>query len=292
MRKILAVCTTAFLAVGLALVGASPAAATGNHEGESKKVFVCKYVGKPGVDERLQIGNNPISVSVNSIKGPVFTGAEFADAHSESIVISWDNTKGGGQEGEPSISDCPAPVGPPVVPEPPKVPAKPEVTVKVETLHDLICEVQRVNVVTRTTTTDWKLVGNAWVEDIRTVEIIQAREATVEECPVTEPPAGEEPPIEEKPDEEIEPPVVVEPPIEEPPVVVAPPFEVPAVPTVVEPVVESPALVEPVKASSTVERLPETGGNTTGTLYGVGAAFLLLLAGAAALLFKRREATE
>ena len=31
------------------------------------KVFVCKYVGTPGVNERLQTGDNPIDVSINSI---------------------------------------------------------------------------------------------------------------------------------------------------------------------------------------------------------------------------------
>ena len=30
------------------------------------KVFVCKYVGTPGVNERLQTGGNPIDVSINT----------------------------------------------------------------------------------------------------------------------------------------------------------------------------------------------------------------------------------
>ena len=71
-----------------------------------KKVFVCKYVGKPGVDERLQTGNNPISVSVNSIRGPIVIGAFFADAQGRSVVIAFDV----GQP-EPSLDKCPPPDG-------------------------------------------------------------------------------------------------------------------------------------------------------------------------------------
>ncbi len=67
-----------------------------------KKVFVCKYVGTPGIDERLQTGNNPISVSVNSIAGPVVVGAYFNDAQGRSFVLAFDE----GQQ-EPSVDDCP-----------------------------------------------------------------------------------------------------------------------------------------------------------------------------------------
>lgn len=71
----------------------------------SNKVFVCKYVGTPGTDERLQTGDNPISVSVNAIPvDPVYIGAEFADKHGKSVVIAWDE----GQP-EPSVDECPAP---------------------------------------------------------------------------------------------------------------------------------------------------------------------------------------
>ncbi|MGH7218505.1 MAG: hypothetical protein ACREGE_03645 [Candidatus Microsaccharimonas sp.] len=73
-----------------------------------KKVFVCKYVGTPGADERLQTGNNPISVSVNTLKG--FPGTfpwAFPDAHGRSIAIAYDV----GQP-EPSVSECPQPEGP------------------------------------------------------------------------------------------------------------------------------------------------------------------------------------
>lgn len=75
---------------------------------QPKKVFVCKYVGTPGVNERLQTGNNPISVSVNSLKG--FPGTfpwAFADAQGRSVAITYDT----GQP-EPSVADCPQPEKP------------------------------------------------------------------------------------------------------------------------------------------------------------------------------------
>ena len=75
---------------------------------DARKVFVCKYVGTPGVDERLQTGDNPISVSVNAIPNPpgpnVQIGDEFADAQGRSVVIAFDV----GQP-EPDVSECPPP---------------------------------------------------------------------------------------------------------------------------------------------------------------------------------------
>lgn len=60
-----------------------------------KKVWVCKYVGTPGVDERLKEGKQPISVSVNAIPNPpgpnVQIGDEFADAQGRSIVVGFDD---------------------------------------------------------------------------------------------------------------------------------------------------------------------------------------------------------
>ena len=93
----------------------------------AKKVFVCKYVGTPGVDERLQTGDNPISVSVNAIPGwngtiPSF----FADQHGRSYVLAYDT----GQKPEPSVADCAAPAPTVVIPKPPVVkdPARPRTT--------------------------------------------------------------------------------------------------------------------------------------------------------------------
>src|SRR4051794_6500823 len=57
----------------VSLAGATlilPSAALAGSDGSdlsSHKVFVCKYVGTPGVNERLQTGNNPISVDLHSI---------------------------------------------------------------------------------------------------------------------------------------------------------------------------------------------------------------------------------
>jgi hypothetical protein len=62
------------------------------------------------VNERLQTGNNPISVDIASIKDfdgdNIFdaVGLHFADAQGQSIVIAVDT----GQD-EPSIDDCPPP---------------------------------------------------------------------------------------------------------------------------------------------------------------------------------------
>lgn len=71
------------------------------------KVFVCKYVGTPGVDERLQTGQNPINVSQNSIKDFQGVGSYFNDAHGRSYVLAIDV----GQD-EPSVDQCPAPETP------------------------------------------------------------------------------------------------------------------------------------------------------------------------------------
>lgn len=80
---------------GFAAIGTS---ATAESQG---KVFVCKYVGTPGVNETLQTGDNPISVSVNAIpiydaNDPNFdsaadlVGEEFADAQGRSLIIAED----------------------------------------------------------------------------------------------------------------------------------------------------------------------------------------------------------
>jgi hypothetical protein len=68
------------------------------------KFFVCKYTGTPGVDEVLQTGQNPISVSKNAIpQDPVVVGSFFADAQGRSFVLAEDV----GQP-KPPASDCPS----------------------------------------------------------------------------------------------------------------------------------------------------------------------------------------
>lgn len=116
-------------ALGLATTGtimiASVSQGAQQKNDTPKKVFVCKYVGKPGVDERLQTGQNPIQVSVNAIKGPgpVQPGYEFADRHGRSLVIAFVTDKK--NEPEP---ECPVPTPPKTTPPgkttPPDTPGK------------------------------------------------------------------------------------------------------------------------------------------------------------------------
>jgi hypothetical protein len=103
----------------LALAALAPSAGPTLAAGE--KWFVCKYVGTPGVDEILQTGQNPISVSENAIPlDPVVAGVYFQDSQGRSYVLVEDT----GQP-EPPASQCPpvtAPTPPPT-PTPTPVPA-------------------------------------------------------------------------------------------------------------------------------------------------------------------------
>jgi hypothetical protein len=76
------------------------------------KVWVCKYVGTPGDDERLKEGKNPIEVSANSAdkpkNGEVVVGDQFADAQGRSVVVQID----GDDPGEEICSPTPPPVVP------------------------------------------------------------------------------------------------------------------------------------------------------------------------------------
>ncbi len=98
-----------FVAVlGAALAAPSASAAP------ASKVYVCKYVGKPGVDERLQTGQNPILVSANATSGAQ-VGQTFNDKQGLSLVLAVDT---GGTA--PTAADCmpatqlPKPVNPPL----------------------------------------------------------------------------------------------------------------------------------------------------------------------------------
>lgn len=110
--RLLAAATAVFLMLGMSVAGAGTAAATPPST-NGVKVFVCKYVDTPGVDERLQTGQNPISVSVNAIPNYQGIGSYFADAQGRSYVLAEDTRTGGGQTGEPDVSECPAPQGGP-----------------------------------------------------------------------------------------------------------------------------------------------------------------------------------
>ena len=68
------------------------------------KVWVCKYVGTPGVDETLKQGNDGlISVNTNAIKEFAGIGSYFNDAQNRSFVVAWDNN-----DNKPPVSMCPA----------------------------------------------------------------------------------------------------------------------------------------------------------------------------------------
>ncbi|MGZ4495186.1 MAG: hypothetical protein ACXVWU_10835 [Nocardioides sp.] len=98
------------MASGLVVLNASSATAGGNQK--IHKSYVCKYVGTPGVDERLQTGQNPIWVDNHSLVGHpdvTFVGQEFKDAQGRSVVIVANTGK---LSPEPSVSDCPSPQSP------------------------------------------------------------------------------------------------------------------------------------------------------------------------------------
>jgi LPXTG-motif cell wall-anchored protein len=84
---------------------------------DNVKVYVCKYVTKPGFPERLQGGGNPLFVSENAIEGkqsfdPVEVGDSFSDGQNRSVVIQI-----GGSD--PGIAACPPPtITPGVTPIP------------------------------------------------------------------------------------------------------------------------------------------------------------------------------
>lgn len=71
------------------------------------KVWVCKYVGTPGVDERFDDrGKNPIDVAVSTLDG--FDGTfpwEFADGQGRSVAIAYSDQ-------DVTIDDCPTPQAP------------------------------------------------------------------------------------------------------------------------------------------------------------------------------------
>jgi hypothetical protein len=96
-------CGPASNSVNKAAVPVHAAANTPNTS--APKYYVCKYVGTPGQNERLQTGNNPIDVSGNAIgEDPVVVGSSFNDAQGRSFVLAEDT----GQN-PPTIDDCPEP---------------------------------------------------------------------------------------------------------------------------------------------------------------------------------------
>ena len=98
----------AVVAIGFLIAGVGVTAASALDQAPPTtppvKVWVCKYVGTPGVNETLKTGNDGlIEVSANALTDEEVTvGAWFADAHGRSLVVQI-----GGDR--PDISICPVP---------------------------------------------------------------------------------------------------------------------------------------------------------------------------------------
>jgi LPXTG-motif cell wall-anchored protein len=122
-RRLLSISAAAAIAAaGFVGLSAPAHAADAN-----SRVWVCKYVGTPGEDERLSTGENPIEVSGNSVDkdkdGQVFVGDQFADAQGRSVIVQI----GGEDPGVEACSPTPPPVpptDPPVPPTDPPVPSE------------------------------------------------------------------------------------------------------------------------------------------------------------------------
>jgi hypothetical protein len=101
VRRLLSVSAAAIAAIGMVALSA-PA-----HAAPSSTVWVCKYVGTPGVDETLKRGKNPIEVSSNSVdpgeNGQIDVGDQFADAQGRSVVVQI----GGASPGADACSKTP-----------------------------------------------------------------------------------------------------------------------------------------------------------------------------------------
>ena len=96
--------------MAIALLAPATASATSDN---IHKVFVCKYVGTPGDNERLQTGNNPIDVDANAIEawknGTItnifdLVGQSFADAQGR-----FDRDRGRYRPGRAGRQRVPAP---------------------------------------------------------------------------------------------------------------------------------------------------------------------------------------
>lgn len=106
---------TIVLSGALLVAGAVSVTPSFADPGGQQKYFVCKYVGTPGADERLQTGQNPISVAATAIdEDPVVVGSYFNDAQGRSFVLMEDTTPPG-PEGDPDVSACPGYVAPQIV---------------------------------------------------------------------------------------------------------------------------------------------------------------------------------
>lgn len=88
-----------WLVAFFALAAPNPASANNhdtNHD-HGDKVWVCKYVDKPGEAERLKGGKNPIQVDDSATNESEQIGTSFADAQGRSVIVAGED------------SECPAP---------------------------------------------------------------------------------------------------------------------------------------------------------------------------------------
>jgi hypothetical protein len=108
VRRLLSIGAAATIAAVGGLVAFSAPAHAAPAAGS--QVWVCKYVGTPGEDERLQTGDNPIRVSGNAAdkdkNGQVLVGDQFADAQGRSVIVQI----GGEDPGRDICSETPPPV--------------------------------------------------------------------------------------------------------------------------------------------------------------------------------------
>src|SRR5512139_427435 len=114
-------------AAGLALAGTVTLAAGSQSapaQPKEHKVWVCKYVDKPGVAERLKAGKQPIFVDWHSLtgkSGPPQVGDTFSDAQVKSVVVQV-----GGSDPGRAACETTTPTTPPTTPTtPPTTPTTP-----------------------------------------------------------------------------------------------------------------------------------------------------------------------
>ena len=115
-QKVIRIRKTAVVAAGLlVLLGGGMATAQASNGGQDHQSWVCKYVGKPGVDERLKGGKQPIIVDTSAT-----VGTWFNDGQNNSFVLEL-ATEGNTGSGERYTGDltCPVPVTPPTETTPP-----------------------------------------------------------------------------------------------------------------------------------------------------------------------------
>ncbi len=110
MNRITRIALALMAVLAVAFAGGTSVSA---EQGGTDKVVVCKYVGTPGEDERLQTGQNPIVVSVSALEDG-FDGTfpfAFSDAQGRSIAIRYAENSHDGD-----ISECPGYTQPSEVP--------------------------------------------------------------------------------------------------------------------------------------------------------------------------------